>query len=125
MTKTAGEVFSKLLTPAQRVRAAKRAEEMAAEILTMQQLRKARHLTQVQLARTLGKQQVQISQLEKRTDMLLSTLRSYVEAMGGSLNLVVQFDGRNPVFLTGLGDEEPAAGPHPVPLSKPKHELLL
>jgi hypothetical protein len=48
---------------------------------------------------------VSISQLEKRTDMLLSTLGSYVEAMGGTLNLVVQFDGHAPVILSGLAED--------------------
>ena len=124
----AEEVFSKLLTPEQRAKAAKRAEELAAQYLTLQQLRRARELTQVQLAQTLGKEQVSISQLEKRSDMLLSTLRGYVEAMGGSLNLVVQFDDREPVFLTGLGDEEPTAAPRSVagtPAGRPKRPSLL
>jgi hypothetical protein len=61
-----------------------------------------------------GKEQVAISQIEKRTDMLLSTLRGYVEAMGGNLSLVVQFDDREPVFLTGLSDEEPRSRPRRV-----------
>jgi hypothetical protein len=43
--------------------------------------------------------------MEKRTDVLLSTLRSYIEAMGGRLDLVVQFPDREPVILQGLSDE--------------------
>lgn len=107
----AGEVFRKVLTPAQRAQADKRGKELVAQYATLQQLRKARELTQVRLAELLGKDQVSISQLEKRTDMLLSTLRGYVEAMGGSLSLVVQFDDREPVFLAGLSDDEPPAAP--------------
>ncbi|MDQ0469596.1 XRE family transcriptional regulator [Labrys wisconsinensis] len=102
----ADEVLRKTMTPAERAESERRAERMAARYLTLQQLRKARDLTQVQLARILHKDQVSISQLEKRSDMLLSTLRSYVEAMGGRLDLVVQFEGREPVVLSGLGDEE-------------------
>lgn len=102
----AEEVFRKILTPAQRAEAQRRGEELIAEYATLQQLRKARELTQVRLAELLGKDQVSISQLEKRTDMLLSTLRSYVEAMGGSLSLVVQFEDGEPVYLAGLSDDE-------------------
>ena len=107
----AEEVFRKIMTPEQLAEADKRGAELVAQYLTLQQLRKARELTQVQLAKLLGKNQVGISQLEKRTDMLLSTLRSYVEAMGGHLNLSVQFDDREPLLLTGLGDEDPKPVP--------------
>jgi hypothetical protein len=44
-------------------------------------------------------------------DMLLSTLRTHVEAMGGKLNLFVQFEDRPPVYLTGFDDEEPKSAP--------------
>lgn len=100
------DVFARLLTPAQRASAQKRGEALIAEHRTLQQLRKARDLTQTQLAALWGKDQVSISQLEKRSDMLLSTLRSYVEAMGGRLDLVVQFKDSPPVALTGLSGEE-------------------
>jgi DNA-binding XRE family transcriptional regulator len=110
----ADDVFAAILTPEQRAEADRRGQEMLAQYLTLQQLRKARDLTQVELARTLGKEQVAISQIERRTDMLLSTLRGYVEAMGGNLSLVVQFEDRAPVFLTGIGDEEPSSKPRPV-----------
>jgi DNA-binding XRE family transcriptional regulator len=109
----ADDVFAQLLTPEQRAEADKHGQELLAQYLTLQQLRKARDMTQVALAKTLGKEQVAISQIEKRTDMLLSTLRGYVEAMGGNLSLVVQFDDRNPVFLTGLNDDEPRSWPRP------------
>ena len=98
----ADDVFEKILTPEQRALADERGEELLAQYRTLQQLRKARDLTQAQLADLWGKDQVSISQLEKRADMLLSTLRSYVEAMGGELNLVVQFKDSPPVTLAGL-----------------------
>lgn len=101
----AEEVFRKTMTAEQRSRAARRGEELISEQATLQQLRKARELTQIQLGLTLGKDQVSISQIEKRTDMLLSTLRGYVEAMGGRLDLVVAFEGHAPVLLAGLGSE--------------------
>lgn len=77
---------------------------LRAEYLTLRDLRKARELTQVQLAETLGQKQGSIAKLEKRSDLLLSTLRRYVEAMGGTLDLVVAFPDRPPVRLEGLGE---------------------
>ncbi|MGE0715867.1 MAG: helix-turn-helix domain-containing protein [Alphaproteobacteria bacterium] len=109
MAISASDVFRKSMTAAQRQAAAHRADELAAEYFTLQQLRKARELTQVQLGALLGKNQVAIAQLERRTDMLLSTLRSYVEAMGGSLSLVVQFPDRDPVYLAGVAAEASAS----------------
>jgi hypothetical protein len=105
MAISAEEVFRKTMTEEQRTEAARRGAAIVAEHKTLQQLRKARELTQSQLAGLWGKDQVSISQLEKRSDMLISTLRSYVEAMGGSLNLVVQFEGQAPMVLSGLADE--------------------
>jgi transcriptional regulator with XRE-family HTH domain len=105
MAISAEDVFSRTMTPAQREEAGRRGAKLIEEYHTLQQLRRARELTQTELGEMLGKDQVSISQLEKRTDMLLSTLRSYVEAMGGTLNLVVQFDGRAPVILSGLAED--------------------
>ena len=48
------------------------------------EVRQARQMTQVRLAEVLGVNQGAISKLEKRSDMYLSTLRSYIEAMGDS-----------------------------------------
>ena len=74
--------------------------------LTLQELRKAKELTQVQLAETLGIQQATVAKYERQSDLLLSTLRSYVAAMGGDLKLMVEFPGKAPVALEGLGDTE-------------------
>ncbi|MFP5228349.1 MAG: XRE family transcriptional regulator [Acidobacteriota bacterium] len=59
--------------------------------LPLEQLRSARSLTQTNMAHTLGVKQSAISKIERRTDMYLSTLRSYVEAMGGSLEIQAIF----------------------------------
>ncbi|NDB15043.1 MAG: XRE family transcriptional regulator, partial [Betaproteobacteria bacterium] len=69
----------------------------AMELATLRDLRLAAQQTQEQLAATLGVGQDTISRLEKRSDMLLSTLRHYVESMGGKLELVAQFPNRPPV----------------------------
>ena len=48
--------------------------------------------------------QVCISRLERRTDLLLSTMASYIEAMGGKLKLVAEFPGQKPVVIKALAD---------------------
>ena len=70
--------------------------------MTLSDLRKARDLTQERMAEALEIGQEGVSRLERRSDLLLSTLRSYVEAMGGSLELVATFPDRPPVCLSGL-----------------------
>lgn len=80
-----------------------RVEARAMELATLKDLRLAAQQTQEQLAATLGVGQDTISRLEKRSDMLLSTLRHYVESMGGKLELVAQFPNRPPVVIEHLG----------------------
>ena len=79
------------LRPARRRKVEARASELIVEEMTLRELRTARKLTQVRMARTLGITQDSVSRLEKRTDLLLSTLRKTVEAMGGNLSLVNPF----------------------------------
>jgi len=82
------------------------ADRLREQYLTLKQLRKARELTQAQLAETLNVKQVSIAKLEQRSDLLLSTLRNYVRGMGGELDLVVTFPGKAPVHLNGIGDAD-------------------
>ena len=77
-------------------------QQRAAELATLKDLRHAVEQTQEKLATALGVGQDTISRLEKRSDMLLSTLRRYVEAMGGKLELVAQFPNRPPVVIDHL-----------------------
>jgi hypothetical protein len=79
-----------------------RAAELIAEEMTLRDLRHALDRTQVDLGKQLGVKQETVSRLEKRSDMLLSTLRGYVEAMGGELDLVVKFPKRPAVRLKAL-----------------------
>lgn len=89
--------------PAERRRRVKaRADELIAEELTLRDLRKAHDLTQERMAELLDIGQDSISRLEKRSDLLLSTLRSYVGAMGGTLELVARFPDRPAVVVSGL-----------------------
>lgn len=85
-----------------------RIEARAAELATLKDLRQAVAQTQEELATTLGVGQDTISRLEKRSDMLLSTLRRYVEAMGGTLELVAKFPDRPPLVIDHLADEASA-----------------
>lgn len=81
-----------------------RVEELVAEEMALRELRKAHHRTQASMAKQLGITQDGVSRLEKRSDLLLSTLRNYVEAMGGHLRLVAEFPDQPPVMLTGFSD---------------------
>ena len=96
------------LSPAQRKRVEARAAQLVAEEMTLRELRRARKLTQVRMAKTLGITQDSVSRLEKRSDLLLSTLRNTVKAMGGRLSLVAEFPDRGPVVLSGITEDGPA-----------------
>ncbi|MGX2967789.1 XRE family transcriptional regulator [Ursidibacter sp. B-7004-1] len=67
------------------------AEEML-ETMLLQELRQARGLSQKEMAERLNVKQPAIARLEKRTDMYLSTLRSHIEAMGGTLDVIAHFN---------------------------------
>ena len=95
------------LPAAQRRKVEARAAELMAEEMTFWELRKARKLTQVRLAKNLKINQDSVSRPEKRRDLLLSTLRKAVEAMGGTLSLVAEFPDRRPVVLSALGEDPP------------------
>jgi transcriptional regulator with XRE-family HTH domain len=94
------------LSPALRKKVEARAAELIAEGMTLRELRKAHKLTQIRVAKTLGVTQDSVSRLEKRSDLLLSTLRKTVEAMGGNLSLVAEFPDRPPVVLSGISEDD-------------------
>jgi transcriptional regulator with XRE-family HTH domain len=86
-----------------RVRVEARAQELIAEETSLQALRKAHRKTQDKVAAELGIGQDSVSRLEQRSDMLLSTLREYVAAIGGRVRLLVEFKGKPSIELKGLG----------------------
>ena len=96
----------KKLSAAQRKKVETRAAQLIAEEMTLRELRQARKLTQVRMAKTLGITQDSVSRLEKRSDLLLSTLRKTVEAMGGNLSLIAEFPDRAPVVLSGIAGDD-------------------
>src|SRR5580658_2894863 len=98
----------------------KRASALIAEEMTLQELRRARAMTQVRMAKNLGVAQKQISEIERRTDMHISTLRRSIEAMGGKLSLVAEFPDRAPVMLAGIAAIDSAPSHEPVRLGTKK-----
>ena len=105
MPRNVNDVIKKL-SPAQRKKVKARVAQLIAEVMALQQLRQARKLTQQKLAKSLRIGQEGVSKLEKRSDLLISTLRDYVEAMGGKLSLVAKFPDRAPVVLSGIADTQ-------------------
>ncbi len=78
------------MKPAARKKAAEKTKSLL-EAMPLQELRHARNLSQEQLAQTLSVKQAAVSKLEKRTDMYVSTLRKFIRAMGGDLEIVAKF----------------------------------
>lgn len=102
----------RLHDPNSRARYDRARAELDAELVTYQQtlaeLRRARSLTQAQLGQVLEVSQAQVSRIEHQADLYLSTLRSYVEAMGGELELTAAFadGGRVQLVLADLLGED-------------------
>jgi DNA-binding XRE family transcriptional regulator len=80
----------------------------AAAVMTLHQLREARSLTQVNLAKVLQINQGAVSKMEKRTDMYVSTLRNFIQAMGGQLQVKAIF----PEGEVQIDQFEKVAEPH-------------
>lgn len=104
MTQSLDDIMAQL-PPQEREQIEQRGTEILNQYLTLQQLRQAQKLTQKTLAKSLNVNQENISRLEKRSDMMLSTLRNYVQAMGGELDIMVRFPGHTPVSLIGIGQD--------------------
>jgi len=97
----AHERFKALLetTPQAKARYDAVLAEFSARQGTLRRLREARALTQSTVADLLDMDQSEVSRLEHRSDMLLSTLKRFVQATGGELHLVVQYPEGGPVEL--------------------------
>lgn len=103
MTVTLEEMLARQ-SPESQVEIARLAAQMREE-LELRELRRLRKLTQAKLSKKLKIGQEGVSRIEKRTDLYLSTLRSYVEAVGGKLSLLVEFPDRPPIALAGFGED--------------------
>ena len=106
------------LSPERRARIKAKAKEIFEEEMTLRDLRTVQHLTQARLAELLGVEQDSVSRMERRTDMLLSTMTSFVEAMGGKLSLIAEFPNRRPytVKLSDLAAQKKLDDPTKNPL---------
>lgn len=103
---TAHVRFKELLETKPRAKA--RYDSVLAEIngrqATLRRLREARALTQSTVGDLLQMDQSEVSRLERRSDMLLSTLKRFVEATGGEMHIVVNYPDGGPVELL-VGDD--------------------
>jgi predicted XRE-type DNA-binding protein len=99
--------LTKSFTPARRARVAAKAAALREE-MTLEELRKARDLSQGQIADALDVGQPAVAKLEKRTDMHVSNLRRYIEALGGKLEIIARFSDAS-VNISNIGE---IATPH-------------
>lgn len=100
-----------------RERVEARFQELKQEVEGLGELRRLAGKAQADIASALRIKQPSVSKIEKQADMYLSTLRSYVEAMGGELDLVVRLPSRPPLRIQHLGDvvsKPPASAKRPV-----------
>jgi transcriptional regulator with XRE-family HTH domain len=78
------------MSPESRTRSDAKAKKMLAE-MALDELREAREMTQVHLAKILRVNQAAVSKMERRADMYVSTLQDFVRAMGGELKITARF----------------------------------
>lgn len=103
MARTHREIMA-ALPEARRKAVEARAAELIAEVEGLQALRRLAEQSQAEMASKLKIKQPSVHKIEKQTDLYLSTLRRYVEAAGGKLELRVQLPGKGTMSLTGVGD---------------------
>lgn len=80
------------------------AARLIAEELTLRELRKARAISQRAVGAALHVNQAAVSKIERKADMYISTLREYIEAMGGALDIIARFPDHAPVKITQFED---------------------
>jgi DNA-directed RNA polymerase specialized sigma subunit len=78
------------------------AEELVALEMTLQELRKTRDFTQEELAEILELGQENVSRFESRSNVRLSSLQSYIRALGGTLKLIAEFPDSERVEISGF-----------------------
>jgi DNA-binding transcriptional regulator YiaG len=82
--------LKKSLSPGSQVRVKEKVKQLRAE-MALNELRKARALSQNELAALLHIKQAALARMENRTDMYISSLRKYIMALGGELDIVARF----------------------------------
>jgi DNA-binding XRE family transcriptional regulator len=101
--RTLDEIIAEM-PPERQARIKARAAELIAEVEGLKALRKLTERSQEQIAQSLGIKQPAIVKMERQTDLYLSTLRRFVEAAGGKLELRVELPGTGAFTLTGVGE---------------------
>ncbi len=86
----------------------RRFKELVNEVESLKELRRLSAKSQVKIAKSLKISQPAVSKIEKQTDMYLSTLRGYVEAIGGELDVIIRLPNRAPVKVRSLEDVDAA-----------------
>lgn len=124
MAKTLEQMMQEV-GPARRKRIERRAARLIADETSLRDLRRAHKLTQERIAQMLKIGQDQVSRLEQRSDLLISTLRSYIEAMGGKLTLLAEFPHCHPVALGGLATlaSRPSSSSRPASMFRAKKRI--
>ncbi len=89
----------KSLPPERRAKIEHLTEELVEEVATLRELRKKQKLTQTDMAQLLGIKQENVSRLERRNNIHLSTLKDYIHALGGKLHLIVEFPNQEPIEI--------------------------
>ena len=103
MGRRLGDVIASLPQD-RRERVEARFEMLKNEVESLGELRRAAGKAQAEIASALKIQQPSVSKIEKQADMYLSTLKRYVEAVGGELELIVRLPSRAPIRIERLGD---------------------
>ena len=103
MGRTREEIMAGL-PKARRTKIEARAVELRSEVEGLKALRQLAERSQDQIAQSLGVKQPSVLKIERQTDLYLSTLRRFVEAAGGTLELRVELPGKGVLHLTGLGE---------------------
>lgn len=110
MGRTISEIISSLPKEDQR-RIEEHYQQLKNEVETLRELRQIAGKAQANIAVALNIKQPSVSKIERQADMYISTLRSYVEAIGGELELTVRLPSRPPLRLRQLGDALGSAKP--------------
>jgi DNA-binding XRE family transcriptional regulator len=103
MGRTLDDIMS-ALPEARRRKVEARSAELVAQVEGLKALRQLAERSQEEMAAVLKIKQPSVHKIEKQTDLYLSTLRRYVEAAGGTLELRVELPGKGVLHLTGVGD---------------------
>ena len=98
----------KSLPPERRAKIEHLTTELVEEVATLRELRKKQKLTQADIAQLLGIKQENVSRLERRNNIHLSTLKDYIHALGGKLHLIVEFPDQEPIEIKDVENVEVA-----------------